>query len=178
MSIRSVTYQQSVFKRYHSDKHFSEFLPTRWWRKRAGTKLRHCHRMYTLEQFTISEAKIFRYIINTLLLLYPNLATAFGWLSPGMAGISVPRHPFPHPLHQSQPLAYTLIQVALGRVVSASDCGVRGPGFESHRGGLCLSRELLRYAALGKGCTPLLQYLGRLSLGAHVTRKYLYSIVL
>ena len=23
-------YQQSVFTRYHSDKHFSEFLPTRW----------------------------------------------------------------------------------------------------------------------------------------------------
>jgi len=26
-----------------------------------------------------------------------------------------------------------------GRVVSASDCGARGPGFESHRGRLCLS---------------------------------------
>jgi len=25
MSIWSLTYQQSVFKRYHSDKHFSEF---------------------------------------------------------------------------------------------------------------------------------------------------------
>ena len=30
MSVWSLTYQQSVFKRYHSDKHFSEFLPTRW----------------------------------------------------------------------------------------------------------------------------------------------------
>ena len=28
MSIRSLTYQQSVFERYNSDKHFSEFLPT------------------------------------------------------------------------------------------------------------------------------------------------------
>ena len=25
----SLTYQQSVFKRYHSEKHYSEFLPTR-----------------------------------------------------------------------------------------------------------------------------------------------------
>jgi len=31
-----VTYQQSVFKRNHSDKHFSEFLPTRWWQKSTG----------------------------------------------------------------------------------------------------------------------------------------------
>ena len=27
--LRSLTYHQSIFKRYHSDKHFSEFLPTR-----------------------------------------------------------------------------------------------------------------------------------------------------
>ena len=33
MSIWSQTYQQSVFKRYHSDKYFSAFLPTRWWQK-------------------------------------------------------------------------------------------------------------------------------------------------
>ena len=39
MSIWSPTYQQSVFKRYHSDKHFSEFLPTRWRRKPAGIDL-------------------------------------------------------------------------------------------------------------------------------------------
>jgi len=32
----SQTYQQSVFKRYRSDKHFSEFLPTRWWQKSTG----------------------------------------------------------------------------------------------------------------------------------------------
>ena len=36
MPIRSLTYQQSVFKRYHSDKYFSEFLPTKWRRKPAG----------------------------------------------------------------------------------------------------------------------------------------------
>ena len=51
-----------------------------------------------------------------------------------------------------------------GLVVSASDCGVRGPRFESHRGRLCLSRQPLRYTALGTGCAPLLQCLGRLSL--------------
>jgi len=52
MSIRSLTYQQSVFKCYHGDKHFSEFLLRRWrqkinWhRPRYGTKLRHCHPVY------------------------------------------------------------------------------------------------------------------------------------
>ena len=51
-----------------------------------------------------------------------------------------------------------------GLVVSASDCGVKGPGFKSHRGWLCLSRQPLRYTALGKGCAPLLQCRGRLSL--------------
>jgi len=50
------------------------------------------------------------------------------------------------------------------RVVSASDCGVRGPGFESHCRQLCLSRQPLRYTALGTGCAALLQCLGRLSL--------------
>ena len=40
------------------------------------------------------------------------------------------------------------------------DCGVRGPRFESHRRRLCLSRQPLRYTALGMGCTPLLQCLG------------------
>jgi len=36
MSIRSLTYQRSVFKCYHSEKHLSEFLPTRWRQKSAG----------------------------------------------------------------------------------------------------------------------------------------------
>jgi len=39
MSIWSLTYQQSLFKRYHSDKHFSEFLPTRWRQKSTGTDM-------------------------------------------------------------------------------------------------------------------------------------------
>ena len=40
-------------------------------------------------------------------------------------------------------------------VVSSSDCGVKGPRFESHRGRLCLSRRLLRFTAL-VGCALLL----------------------
>jgi len=36
MSISSLTCKQSAFKRYHSDKHFSEFLPTRWRQKSTG----------------------------------------------------------------------------------------------------------------------------------------------
>jgi len=39
MSIWSLTYQESLFKRYHSDKHFSEFLPTRWRQKPTGTDM-------------------------------------------------------------------------------------------------------------------------------------------
>ena len=36
MSIGPLTYQQRVFQRYQSDKHFSEFLPTRWRQKSTG----------------------------------------------------------------------------------------------------------------------------------------------
>jgi len=36
MSAWSLTYQQSVFKRYRSDKHFSAFLPTRRRQKSTG----------------------------------------------------------------------------------------------------------------------------------------------
>ena len=50
------------------------------------------------------------------------------------------------------------------------DCGARGPRFESHRIRLCLSRQSLRYTALGTGCVPLLQCLGRLSLLPSVGR--------
>ena len=45
-----LTYQQSVFKRYHSDQHFSEFFTYKMAAKinghRYGTKLRHCHSTY------------------------------------------------------------------------------------------------------------------------------------
>ena len=49
MSVWSLTYQQSVFKRYHSNKRFSEFYEmaakTSWHRYR--TKLRHCYPIYS-----------------------------------------------------------------------------------------------------------------------------------
>ena len=50
------------------------------------------------------------------------------------------------------------------------DCSARGPRFESHRGRSCLSRQSLRYTALGTGCAPLLQCLCRLSLPPSVGR--------
>jgi len=56
------------------------------------------------------------------------------------------------------------------RVVSASDCGVKGSRFESRRWQLCLSRQLLRYTVLSTGCAPLLQCLGPLSLPPFVER--------
>jgi len=37
-------------------------------------------------------------------------------------------------------------------VVSASDCAVKGPRFESHRGRLCLSRQPLRYTVVHNPC--------------------------
>ena len=40
MSIWSLTDQQSVFKHYHSDKHFSEFLPTIQRQKSTGTDMK------------------------------------------------------------------------------------------------------------------------------------------
>jgi len=52
-----------------------------------------------------------------------------------------------------------------GLAVSVSACGVKVPRFESCRGRLCLSRLLLRRAALGTGCA-LLQCLGQLSLAS------------
>jgi len=50
LKARSLTYQQSIFKRYHSDKHFLEFYlqdggKINW--RRYGTKLRHWHPMCT-----------------------------------------------------------------------------------------------------------------------------------
>ena len=49
--------------------------------------------------------------------------------------------------------------------LAVTDCGVRGPRFESHREQLHVyPKKTLRYTALGMGCTPLLQCVGRLSL--------------
>jgi len=67
-------------------------------------------------------------------------------------------------------LGWRVLASRSGWVVSASDCGVRGPGFESHRGRLCLLRQPLRYTALGTGCAPLVQCLGRLSFSPSAGR--------
>ena len=51
MSISPLTYQQSVFKRYHSDKHLSDFYLQDGGKKSTGIDmerlLRHCHPMYS-----------------------------------------------------------------------------------------------------------------------------------
>ena len=57
-----------------------------------------------------------------------------------------------------------LVASRSGLEVSASDCGVKGPRFESHRGRLCLSRQPLRYTALGTGCAPFRGLCNRLYL--------------
>ena len=48
MFIWSPTYQQSVFKRYHSDKHFSGFLTTRWRQKSTGIDMEQTYVTVTL----------------------------------------------------------------------------------------------------------------------------------
>jgi len=55
-SIWSLTYQQSVFKRYRSDKHFSEFLPTRWRQKSTGIDMEQNYVTVTLciDQSTVT----------------------------------------------------------------------------------------------------------------------------
>jgi len=53
-----------------------------------------------------------------------------------------------------------------GLVVSTSDCSLRRPKLKTHCGQLCLtlSQQPVRYAALGIGCTPLLQCIGQLKV--------------
>ena len=46
--------------------------------------------------------------------------------------------------------------------------GVRGLRFESRHGRFCLSQQPLRYTALGTGCAPVLQYLGRPSMDGNM----------
>ena len=90
------------------------------------------------------------------------------WLCPSDASeYSMPYLPF---FSQSVPLHPKALNPG-GLVVSAPDCGVRGPRFESHRGRLRLSRRPLRYAALSTGCAALLQYPGRLSRPPSVDGK-------
>ena len=54
--------------------------------------------------------------------------------------------------HGSRMAVAPMVTGRSGLVASASDCGVRGPRFESHRGRLCLMRWPLRYVySLGHG---------------------------
>jgi len=46
MSVWSLAYQQSVFQRYHSEKHLSEFHPQDDGESQLTSKLRHCHSVY------------------------------------------------------------------------------------------------------------------------------------
>jgi len=54
-----MTYQQSVFKRYHSDKHLSEFYLQDGGKKSTGIDMerllhvRHCHPMYYSDSVNI-----------------------------------------------------------------------------------------------------------------------------
>ena len=50
------------------------------------------------------------------------------------------------------------ISIPMGIPIPTADL-VIGPGFEPYRERLCLSRQSLRYAALGTGCALLLQCL-------------------
>ena len=74
--------------------------------------------------------------------------------------------PLPQRFNACMPVLTATVAFAVSQWPSGNmpDCGVRGPRFESHRRRLCLSRQPLRYTALGTGCTPLLQCLGLLSL--------------
>jgi len=61
--------QQSVRKRYHNKKTFMGVLPIKWRRKpvgiycRYGTKLRHCHPMYSRMQ-TVYQSLFATYELN------------------------------------------------------------------------------------------------------------------
>ena len=46
MSVWSLACQQSVFQRYHSEIHLSEFYPQDGGESQLASKLRHCHPMY------------------------------------------------------------------------------------------------------------------------------------
>ena len=46
LPVWSLACQQSVFQRYHSEKHLSEFYPQNGGESQLALKLRHCHLMY------------------------------------------------------------------------------------------------------------------------------------
>jgi len=103
-----------------------------------------------------------RWCYRTFIPMHPDI-----WSSP----IQLPSQTSVHPVRVSVHSYNNRVTAGRsGLVVSASDCGLRGPGFESHCGRLCLSRWPLRYAALSTGCAPLLQCLGHPSLASFLGR--------
>ena len=79
----------------------------------------------------------------------PQVSLALGDLDPILITVNWARTSLPSPYSISVDsvviAGFRGVQIAgrSGRVVIASDCGVRGPVFESHRGPLCLSRQQL-----------------------------------
>ena len=73
---------------------------------------------------------------------------------------------------RSSDTAFTVLYVRVVHCLRSqlSHCRVWNPSIESYRRQLCLSRQPLRYTALGTGCTPSLQCLGRLCLPPSVGR--------
>jgi len=74
MSIQSLTYQQSVFKSYHSDRHFSEFLPTRRRQKSTGIDMKQNYVTDTqfitpsyLNRFSLSHCQISKFLVMCFL---------------------------------------------------------------------------------------------------------------
>ena len=53
-----MTFQQSVFKRYYSGKHFSEFLPTRWRQKSTGIDMEQNYVTVTLPTAQLDQQKL------------------------------------------------------------------------------------------------------------------------
>jgi len=86
MSIWSLTYQQSVFKRYHSDIHFSEFLPTRWRKKTTGIDMEQNYvtvTLYILSLFGIVWPVVLVFTLSGSRVRFPPLpftGNNFGWV--------------------------------------------------------------------------------------------------
>jgi len=52
--------QQSVFKRYYSDKHFHELVPTRWRQKSTGTDMEQNYATVTMVWYGMVNVDLYR----------------------------------------------------------------------------------------------------------------------
>ena len=129
----------------------------------VSTRRIKCHRLSRVSDFNSLSFLRFSDLIDNPLVALPACYAEQG-LWNGMVSVRLSVY-----LSVSRP-RLLLVAGLSGRVVGASDCGVRGPRFESRRGQLCLSRLLLWYTVLGTDCAPLLQCLSRLSLLPSVGR--------